>query len=143
MSKNELETFFNQAVDGIINEEQRNIKIIFCITPSEKQQLKDKCQGIKISHYIRAKLFEYVQPRPRQVIPQINRATYVKLAKIIRVIEKQTETIDKAISLKISPKFSQNYLSELKELKKIIIEIRKEIAIVGNAELIDIEQEEN
>lgn len=140
MSDNQIETFFNQAVDEIINEERRNIKIIFCITPSEERQLRSICQGAKISHYIRSHLFGYVQPRPRQIIPRINRATYVKLAKITKVIEKQTEVIDKAISLKVTPKFSQGYLNELRELKKLITEVRREIAI-NNTELDETNQE--
>lgn len=107
MRDKELEASFKQAINEALNEERRDIKVIFCITPSEKKRLKDKCQGVKLSHYIRSVLFGYAQPRPRQIIPEINRATYIELTRIKKLIKKQTEAINKAISLSITPKFSQ------------------------------------
>jgi hypothetical protein len=57
-------------------------KITIRVTPSEKQKLLERCQGIKVSSYIRAGLFDYPMPRPRQVVPIVTRQMYVELNRI-------------------------------------------------------------
>lgn len=137
----ELEASFKQAIDEALNEERREIKINFWITPSEEEQLKERCQGIKVSKYIRSILFGYAQPRPRQMMPEINRATYMELGKLTKLIEKQTEATNKRIFWNITPKFNQGYLHELGELREVVRKLRKELTF--DNELAEVAQEED
>jgi hypothetical protein len=77
-------------------------KITIRITPSEKRKLLERCQGIKISSYIRAGLFDYPMPRPRQVVPVVTRQMYVELNRIGHNLNQQTRSMNEALKLGMS-----------------------------------------
>jgi hypothetical protein len=77
-------------------------KITIRITPSEKQKLLERCQGIKVSSYIRAGLFDYPMPRPRQVVPVVTRQMYVELNRIGHNLNQQTRSMNEALKLGLS-----------------------------------------
>jgi hypothetical protein len=74
-------------------------KITIRVTPSEKQKLLERCQGIKVSSYIRAGLFDYPMPRPRQVVPIMTRQMYVELNRIGHNLNQQTRSMNEALKL--------------------------------------------
>jgi hypothetical protein len=74
-------------------------KITIRITPSEKWKLLERCQGIKVSSYIRAGLFDYPMPRPRQVVPVVTRQMYVELNRIGHNLNQQTRSMNEALKL--------------------------------------------
>ena len=77
-------------------------KITIRVTPSEKQKLLERCQGIKVSSYIRAGLFDYPVPRPRQVVPVVTRQMYVELNRIGHNLNQQTRSMNEALKLGVS-----------------------------------------
>lgn len=119
MGKDELEAFLLKSVDEAILEEDRCVKITFRISKAEKAKLEKICQGVKISHYIRAILFDYAQSQPRPVVPKINRDTYVELSRISSNL--------RALSLRQDS--LKNYRAQVTELSQIINQVRK--AILG------------
>lgn len=117
----QLEADFTEAMDKIISaESRRTINITFRITPEESRRLKEICQGVKLSRYIRAGLFGYPQPRPRQVMPQVNRDTYIQLKRLNNNINQQTKAINTALKIGLAPAIGDTYLKELAEVRKLL-----------------------
>jgi hypothetical protein len=77
-------------------------KITIRVTLSEKQKLMQRCQGIKVSSYIRAGLFDYPMPRPRQVVPVVTRQMYVELNRIGHNLNQQTRSMNEALRLGVA-----------------------------------------
>jgi hypothetical protein len=101
-------------------------KITIRITPREKQELLQRCQGVKVSSYIRAGLFDYPVPRPRQVVPIVTRQMYIELNRIGQNLNQQTRSIHEALKLGISlpidhPEALQECIAKLDELKRILL----------------------
>jgi hypothetical protein len=97
----ELTTSLRQELREVVPEklEDYSEKITIRVTPSEKQKLLARCQGIKVSSYIRAGLFDYPMPRPRQVVPIVTRQMYVELNRIGHNLNQQTRSINEALKL--------------------------------------------
>jgi hypothetical protein len=120
-------------------EQRRNIKITFRINREEERRLIERIGGVSYSQYIRAGLFGYPRPRPRPIIPQVNRLTYIELNRIGNNINQQSAAINRAVLMGLQP-LDQNtkiYLEELAALKELIAQTRREIAQV------DLEEDES
>jgi hypothetical protein len=77
-------------------------KITIRVTPTEKQQLLARCQGIKLSSYIRSGLLDYPMPRPRQVVPIVTRQMYIELNRIGHNLNQQSRCIHEALKLGVA-----------------------------------------
>lgn len=122
----------NQSIDGsggkVHQDHKRSIKVTFRISPAEERLLNQRCQGVKHSRYIRAGLFNYPRPRPRPVIPQVNRDTYVELSRIGHNLNQQTKAIHEALAMKLITGFSDAYLNELRTLRDLVQQLQVEIS---------------
>jgi hypothetical protein len=101
-------------------------KITIRMTPSEKQKLLERCQGIKVSSYIRAGLFDYPMPRPRQVVPVVTRQMYVELNRIGHNLNQQTRSMNEALKLGVSvpiahPEAIAECLQAIDALKRLLL----------------------
>jgi hypothetical protein len=101
-------------------------KITIRVTPSEKQKLLERCQGIKVSSYIRAGLFDYPMPRPRQVVPIVTRQMYVELNRIGHNLNQQTRSMNEALKLGVSvpiehPEAIAECLQAIDALKRLLL----------------------
>jgi hypothetical protein len=101
-------------------------KITIRITPSEKRKLLERCQGIKISSYIRAGLFDYPMPRPRQVVPVVTRQMYVELNRIGHNLNQQTRSMNEALKLGVfvpieHPEAIAECLQAIEALKRLLL----------------------
>jgi hypothetical protein len=101
-------------------------KITIRVTRSEKQELLDRCQGIKLSTYIRAGLLNYPVPRPRQVVPPVTRQMYIELNRIGHNLNQQTRSIHEALKLGVAvpvehPEAIQECIAKIDELKQILL----------------------
>jgi hypothetical protein len=101
-------------------------KITIRVTPSEKQKLLERCQGIKVSSYIRAGLFDYPMPRPRQVVPIVTRQMYVELNRIGHNLNQQTRSMNEALKLGVSipiehPEAIAECIQAIDALKRLLL----------------------
>jgi hypothetical protein len=101
-------------------------KITIRVTPSEKRELLDRCQGIKLSTYIRAGLLNYPVPRPRQVVPHVTRQMYIELNRIGHNLNQQTRSIHEALKLGTAlpiehPQAIAECITKLDELKRLLL----------------------
>lgn len=123
-----IEKDIDNTVAQFHEDHKRTIKVTFRISPAEERLLNQQCQGVKYSRYIRSGLFKYPRPRPRPVIPQINRDTYIELSRIGNNLNQQTRAIHEAIAMKLNPALSDAYLNELKALRELVQKIQVEIS---------------
>ena len=136
--KNELETALKAILEKtpLIEEEEaqsgRHHVISFKVSAAEKERLQQRCSGVVISDYIRAKLFDYSLPHSKSVMPLVNREMLYHLKRIGANLNQQTKAIHSAIKIGQQPLTDEvyQYLLELKELQELINQIRQELVAV-------------
>jgi hypothetical protein len=112
----------------------RTEKITVRLTAAERQQLEMRCQGLAISTYIRSGLFDYPMPRPRTIVPIVNRRLYVELNRIGVNLNQQTKVMNALRSDEITGAV-QDYCQTLEALQQQMNQL-KVLLIVG-AEISD------
>lgn len=110
-------------------DEKREITITFRVSYAEKQRLEQRCKGVVQSDYIRARLFDYALPHPKQVIPEVNRQVIYELKKIGNNLNQQTKAINEAVKIGSQPLTLsvKGYLEKISELAALLEETRKSI----------------
>ena len=124
----------NQLAEALNNrsvepDSRREITITFRVSAAEKQRLEQRCSGVVQSDYIRARLFDYPLPHPKQVIPEVNRQVIYELKKIGNNLNQQTRAINEAVKIGSQPLTSKvsDYLISIKELAALLEQTRQEI----------------
>ncbi|AFZ28290.1 Bacterial mobilization protein (MobC) (plasmid) [Cylindrospermum stagnale PCC 7417] len=124
----------NQLADVLSNQsvqpdEKREITVTFRVSYAEKARLEQRCIGVVQSDYIRARLFDYSLPRPKLIIPEVNRQVIYELKKIGNNLNQQTRAINEAVKVGYQPLNHevQEYLQTLKELVDILEETHRQI----------------
>ncbi len=133
--KAELELALKAVLEKtpLIEEEEaesgRHHVVSFKVSAAEKERLQQRCSGLVISDYIRARLFDYSLPRPKPVMPLLNRETLYHLKRIGANLNQQSKAIHSAIKTGQQPLNDDvyKYLLELKELQENINQLRLEI----------------
>jgi hypothetical protein len=113
------------------------------LTPSERQQLEMRCQGVAISTYIRSGLFDYPMPRPRTIVPIVNRQIYVELNRIGVNLNQQTKVIN-ALRPDEMLGVVQNYRQTLAELQQQMNQLKVLLIVgteIGDESEIEVEQD--
>lgn len=111
-----------------VTPEERTVRVTFRLTKQEAELLEKYCNSVDRSRFIRAAIFNYPMPRPRTMLPQIDRETYLELARIGNNINQQSRSMNEAIKLGLPPIVGKKYLDLLEELKTAIAQIRLAIA---------------
>ena len=117
----------------LIEEEEaesgRHHVVSFKVSTAEKERLQQRCSGVVVSDYIRARLFDYSLPRPKPVMPLLNRETLYHLKRIGANINQQTKAIHSAIKTGLQPLTDDvyKYLLKLNELQELINHLRQEL----------------
>ena len=108
--------------------------ISFKVSQAEKERLQQRCSGLVQSDYIRARLFDYTLPKPKPVMPQVNRETIYHLKRIGANLNQQTKAIHIAIKQGIQPINDDlyQYLLTLNQLQENINLLREELIAVTN-----------
>ena len=126
LSKKLAEALNNRAVEPDV---KREITITFRVSAAEKQRLEQRCSGVVQSDYIRARLFDYPLPPPKQVIPEVNRQVIYELKKIANNLNQQTRAINTAVSIGSQPLTNEvsGYLETIKELVALLEQTRQSL----------------
>ncbi|GFE71682.1 hypothetical protein [Chroococcus sp. FPU101] len=132
--KTELETALSTILESnsLIEEDSkqgRHQTISFKVTQAEKERLQQRCCGIVLSDYIRARLFDYPLSRPKTVMPLVNRETLYHLKCIEATLKQQTQVIQSSLKTGEQPLTDEiyKYLSTLNQLSEKIYQLRREI----------------
>ncbi len=127
--RTELSNQLTQALNNrsVEPDERREITITFRVSYAEKQRLEQRCSGVVQSDYIRARLFDYPLPHPKQVIPEVNRQAIYELKKIGNNLNQQTRAINEAVKIGRQPLTSsvRGYLETIKELLALLEKTRQ------------------
>jgi hypothetical protein len=91
----------------------------FYLTPEENQRLDERRQGVPLSTFVRTKVLGVSSPRPRSIVPQLDRQTYVQLT----AIKHHCQTIAIALKANPNPLRSQENLDQLDRLEALLTEI--------------------
>lgn len=126
-----LQTLLNS--NSLIEQEEakegRHYTISFKVNQAEKERLQQRCSGIVLSDYIRARLFDYPLSRPKTVMPLVNRETLYHLKCIGATLKQQTQVIGGSIKTGELPLSDDvyRYLLTLNQLSENIEQLRREI----------------
>jgi hypothetical protein len=119
-------------------QQRRHHVISVKVSPQEKERLEQRCQGIVMSDYIRARLFDYALPRSKPIMPQVNRETLYHLKRIGANINQQTLAIHNAVQTGQQPLTNEvnQYLEDLQTLQANINQLRQEMVSVYHEQLL-------
>ncbi|NJL19751.1 MAG: hypothetical protein HC895_01335 [Leptolyngbyaceae cyanobacterium SM1_3_5] len=137
-----LMTKFDDTNDALINlraalaedlsqfnqNERRTVSRRFYVTEEEAQQIDQLRQGISVSAFVRSKVLGSGIPRPRAIVPQINREAYSYLASLSGNCNQIAKAINIAAKQKGDLPLHQNYLNQLKQIQDLLIEIRLQLS---------------
>ena len=111
-----------------LEREERTVRITFRLSKREAEILEAQCSGIDRSRFIRAAIFSYPIPRPRTLLPQIDRDTYIELGRIGGNLNQQSRAMNEMIKYGLPAVLGKKYLEQLEELRQVIAQIRSTIA---------------
>lgn len=117
---NELQNAIAQEIGNSQINPRRTIAKRFYLTEAEDQQLELLCQGVSLSAFVRAKVFSASVPRPRPIVPQINRETYVLLAGLRNSCNQMAKAINTAAQRNEGLPLTQDYLDQLGRLEGLL-----------------------
>ena len=112
------------VVSAAVRDQARTVSITFKLSPTEARQLQERCQGTKRSHYIRQKLLAGAAPRPRAVIPPVNRDVYVQTTYLRANLNQIAKAINTASKLGETLPLTQDYLEQLAQMTATLRQIR-------------------
>ncbi|NEQ25235.1 MAG: hypothetical protein F6K28_40415 [Microcoleus sp. SIO2G3] len=75
----------------------RSICKRFYVNAAEERSIQERCQGVNQSHFFRACVLDRAIPRPRAIIPQVNRDTYVQLASLRSTINQIARALNSTL----------------------------------------------
>ncbi len=100
----------------------------FYVSADEDAQIRDARQGVKESGYFRAKVLGKLIPRPRTVIPQINRDTYDHIAGIRGSLNQIARAVNTAAKNAQTLPLTERYLDEIKQLESLLVEVQLQLS---------------
>lgn len=120
---NDLETAIGEALSESELKKRRTICKRFYLTEEEDKRLEELRQGVGLSSFVRAKVFGSGIPRPRPIVPQINREAYVSLANLRANCNQIAKAVNIAVKQNESLPLTQAYLDQLERLEELLVEI--------------------
>jgi hypothetical protein len=124
----------NNALEGLRNslretlgeselKERRTICKRFYVSEEEDQRLEELRQGVGLSAFVRAKVFGSGIPRPRTIVPQINREAYIHLASLRANCNQIARAVNTAAKQGRDLPLTQAYLDQLARLEELLVEV--------------------
>ena len=103
--------------------QRRTICKRFYISEEEDQRLDELRQGVGLSAFVRAKVFGSGVPRPRSIVPQINREAYIHLANLRANCNQIAKAVNAAAKQDRALPLTQAYLDQLSKLEELLVEV--------------------
>ncbi len=125
-TKNALEGLKDSIRETLEESELKQRRTIckrFYVTEEEEQRLEELRQGVGLSAFVRAKVFGSGIPRPRSIVPQINRETYIHLANLRSNCNQIAKAVNIAAKQNQALPLTQAYLDQLGQLEELLVEI--------------------
>ncbi len=119
----DLSSGIREALGESELEERRTICKRFYVTEAEDQRLDELRQGVSLSAFVRAKVFGSGIPRPRQIVPQINREAYIHLANLRSNCNQIAKAVNTAAKQNQALPLTQAYLDQLRQLEELLVEV--------------------
>lgn len=120
---NDLKGAIGDALEKSELKKQRTICKRFYVTEEEDLQLEELRQGIGLSAFVRSKVLGSGIPRPRPIVPQINREAYIHLTNLRANCNQITRAVNTAAKQGKPLPLTQAYLSQLEQLEELLVEI--------------------
>lgn len=124
---NSLKAAISKALNAPDSSERRTIGKRFYVTRAEAQQLEALCQGVSLSAFVRAKVLGDRMPRPRAIVPQLHRKTYIDLANLKSNCNQIAKAINIAAKNQQDLPLTQAYLKQLERLEALLVSIGRQL----------------
>jgi hypothetical protein len=119
----DLRDSIGEALEESELKKRRTICKRFYVTEEEDRQLEELRQGVSLSAFVRAKVFGSGIPRPRPIVPQINREAYIHLASLRNNCNQIAKAMNTAAKHDQALPLTQVYLDQLERLEELLVEI--------------------
>lgn len=120
---NDLRTALGEALSESELKQRRTVCKRFYVTEEEDQRLEELRQGVGLSSFVRAKVFGSGIPRPRPIVPQVNREAYIALANLRANCNQIAKAVNIAAKQGKTLPLTQTYLDQLERLEVLLVEI--------------------
>lgn len=120
---NDLGDAIEAALEESELKERRTICKRFYVTEEENSRLEELRQGIGLSAFVRSKVFGSGIPRPRPIVPQINREAYIHLTNLRANCNQIAKAVNTASQQGKNLPLTQAYLRQLEQLEELLVEI--------------------
>jgi len=120
---NKLEDAAREFLAGTELKQQRTIAKRFYLTEAEDLELETLRQGVSFSAFVRAKVFGAGIPRPRPIVPTINREACIALANIRANCNQMAKAANSAAQRNTDLPLTQAYLDQLARLEALLVSI--------------------
>jgi len=119
----DLRGAIGEALEESELKKRRTICKRFYVTEEEDRRLEELRQGVSLSALVRAKVFGTGIPRPRPIVPQINREAYIHLASLRNNCNQIAKAMNTAAKHDQVLPLTQAYLDQLEQLEELLVEI--------------------
>lgn len=120
---NDLKSAIGEALEESELKKRRTICKRFYVTEEEDLRLEELRQGIGLSAFVRSKVFGSGVPRPRPIVPQINREAYIHLTNLRANCNQIAKAVNTAVKQGNPLPLTQAYLSQLEQLEELLVEM--------------------
>lgn len=120
---NDLKSAIGEALEESELKKRRTIGKRFYVSEEEDLRLEELHQGVSLSAFVRAKVFGSGIPRPRPIVPQINREAYIHLASLRNNCNQIAKAMNTAAKHDQALPLTQAYLDQLERLEELLVEI--------------------
>lgn len=114
---NELETALDEALSEFEQTDRRTVCRRFYVSELEAQQLEELRRGISLSAFVRSKVLGSGIPRPKAIVPQINREVYIHFAQLRGNCNQIAKAINVAASRGEALPLGTAYLDQLQRIE--------------------------
>jgi len=105
----------------------RSICKRFYVTEAEDQQIEQLCQRVSQSRYFRSRVLVREMPRPKEIVPQMNRETFVHLAAIRSSLKEISRAMSRALKQGESSMITSAQLERLWQLEGVILDLQRQL----------------
>lgn len=113
---NDLKLAVGAALEESRLAERRTVCKRFYLSEAEDARLAELCQGVSLSAFVRSKVFGTGVSRPRAIVPQIDRETYIQLTHLRSNVNQIAKAVNIAAQQGNELPLTQAYLGVLTEL---------------------------
>ena len=115
------------SLEANLGSTSRSILKRFYVTAEEDQQIEQLCQGVSQSRYFRSRVLAREMPRPKAIVPQINREAFVHLTGIRHSLKRIANAMTAPATQGEGSIIASADWEKLRQLEGLIVDLQRQL----------------